>query len=109
MTSTEWETQARQTILDLDARKRQGLLKFDEAAQGGREAGAYQRAVEMGLSCHYEPVWRSMKEQMELVVTLDDICSWCLSTLVDQSEVVQRVRKTGPSPDGGCSVEVTIG
>ena len=109
MTSTEWETQATQTILDLDAKKRQGLLKFDEAAQGGRVAGVYQHAVEMGLSCHYEPVWRRMKEQMELVVTLDDICSWCLSTLVDQSQAVQRVRKTGPWPGGGCSVEVTIG
>lgn len=109
MTTAEEEARARQTILDLDAKKRQGLLKVDEAVLRGEVKGPYQRAVEMGLTCHYEPVWRRMKEEMELVVTLDDICNWCLSTLVAQSQVVQRVRKTGPWPGGGCSVEVTIG
>jgi len=109
MTSAEWETQARQTILTLDAKKRQGLLRFDQTTTGGTETGAYQSAVQMGLSCHYEPVWRRLKVEMDLVLTLDDICSWCLSTLVDKSQVVQQVRKTGPWPEGGCSVEVTIG
>ena len=110
-TIEEFETKARQAILDLDAKKRQGLLRFDEEVLKGKPVQGYQAAVQMGLSCRYEPVYRKLSQEKELAVTLDDVCNWCLSTLADNSPVVQRIRKTGPATGGqsGCSVEVTIG
>ncbi len=110
-TIEQFEAKARQTILELDAKKRQGLLRYDEEVLKGKAPQGYQSAVQMGLSCRYEPVYRQLCKEMELSVTLDDICNWCLSTLADSSPVVQRIRKTGPAASGqsGCSVEVTIG